>query len=108
MAPNRIAFAVFLSALALASCVSPSQQPPVTKPESVKPVEPPLDTNIGSATMLTDGTLVMTLRTTTDDGKTSQLVQKIPPTDVDYASDLKMVGPIKPGETKPINARPTS
>lgn len=58
--------------------------------------------------MLPDGTLVMTLRTTTDDGKEGELVQKIPPGDIDYAADLKMVGPIKPGETKPIYANPTS
>ena len=63
---------------------------------------------MGSATMLPDGTLVMTLRTTTDDGKVGELVQKIPPTDIDYTSDLKMVGPIKPGETKPIKAQPAS
>lgn len=85
----------------------PISAAPVPKPAPAK-LEPPLDTNIGTATMLTDGTLIMTLRTTTDDGKTGQLVQKIPPTDMDYASDLKMVGPIKPGETKPINARRTS
>jgi hypothetical protein len=88
---------------ALAGCATP---PPVTKPVLAKP--PPIDTNIGTATMLPDGTLVMKLRTTTDDGKESELVQKIPPDDIDYAADLKMVGPIKPGETRPINVKPTS
>ena len=90
---------------ALAGCATPP--PPVTKLPPLK-AQPPLDTNIGTATMLPDGTLVMKLRTTTDDGKDSELVQKIPPGDIDYAADLKMVGPIKPGETKPINAKPTS
>jgi hypothetical protein len=95
--------AAFVLLAALAGCATPP--PPVTKPVPETP-QPPLDTNMGTATMLPDGTLVMTLRTTTDDGATGQLVQKIPPTDVDYASDLKMVGPIKPGETKPIHAMP--
>ena len=95
----------FAALYALAGCTTP--QPPVTKPAPAKP-QPPIDTNIGTATMLPDGTLVMKLRTTTDDGKEGELVQKIPPGDIDYAADLKMVGPIKPGETKPILAKPTS
>jgi hypothetical protein len=103
----RIAPVVLFSTFVLGGCVSPSQPPPVTKATAAKP-EPPLDTTMGSATMLPDGTLVMTLRTTTDDGKPGEMVQKIPPTDIDYASDLKMVGPIKPGETKPIKAMPGS
>jgi hypothetical protein len=96
---------VFVVLGALAGCATPP--PPVTRPAPTKP-QPPLDTHIGTATMLPDGTLVMTLRTTTDDGKEGELVQRIPPGDIDYAADLKMVGPIKPGETKPIYASPTS
>ena len=103
MRSTRIA--TFAILCALAGCATPP--PLVTKPAPAKP-QPPLDTNIGTATMLPDGTLVMKLRTTTDDGKESELVQKIPPGDIDYAADLKMVGAIKPGETKPINAKPTS
>jgi hypothetical protein len=100
--PRIVAVAVLCT---LAGCATPP--PPVTRPALAKP-PPPIDTNIGTATMLPDGTLLMKLRTTTDDGEESELVQKIPPGDIDYAADLKMVGPIKPGETKPINAKPTS
>ena len=68
--------------------VDPSQEPP--------PAE------IGSAYMTEDGTLEMSLRAVAADGTIGEAMLVIAPADPRYASMVKHLGGIKPGEGKSV------
>ena len=57
--------------------------------------------SIGSATMKNDGTIVLQLRAEGPDAIGDALLL-YPPNHPEYNSILKHIGPIKPGENKPI------
>jgi hypothetical protein len=64
--------------------------------------QPPVRQSIGTATMSQDGTLTLDLvaRSSRGAGGEGRVVYK--PGDPDYKAVLEHVGPIKPGETKPV------
>lgn len=61
--------------------------------------------SIGSATIDPEGTIVLTLRAT--EGKTVGMGQLVyPRAHPGYAEILRHIGPIKPGEEKPVSPWP--
>jgi len=93
--------------VAIAACTH--TPPPLVPPPvdlSVRPSPKPIDRSIGTATMLSDGTIVMDLRTSMDTGGAGHLTQKIKPGDMQYAQVLKQLGGLKPGQSKPITNYP--
>jgi len=96
---TRIAILTLTAALGLSACThTPSA--PATPPPAKH-----VDKSIGTATMLTDGTIVLEMRTSMDTGS-GTMTQKIKPTDMQYASTLKQIGGLKPGQTKSIDEYP--
>lgn len=77
--------------------------PDAFRPPAKKPAE-----NVGSAYMETDGTLEMRLRTETDDGTIGEAYLVIPPGDPRYASMVKHLDNIKPGEGRTIKPFPAA
>lgn len=58
--------------------------------------------SIGSASMKADGTLVLTLRATGDDGTLGDAQLTYAPTHERYAAVLEHLGGMKPGESKQV------
>lgn len=99
-----------------------SAQPPQTAPPSdsaptatMPPSDPssnpqaaPKDENatIGSATMQPNGTIVLMLRAEDGHGAVGDAQLFYAPSHADYQKILKHVGPLKPGESKPVKPFP--
>lgn len=62
--------------------------------------EPP--ESVGSASMLADGTLELRFRTETADGAIGEALTIVRPGEPHYASIVKHLGGIQPGQGKPI------
>jgi len=58
--------------------------------------------SIGSAKMEADGTLLLRLRAESPDGAVGEGFFRYPKDHAEYDKILKHVGPIKPGEEKPV------
>ena len=76
-----------------------------TSPDEFQPPAKKVD-NVGSAYMEEDGTLEMRLRTETNDGTIGEALLVIPPGDPRYASMVKHLDGIKPGEGRSIKPFP--
>jgi hypothetical protein len=63
---------------------------------------------IGSATMAADGTITLDLMARGDRGQVGEARFVYRPGDKDYQSILDHVGPLKPGESKPVRPWPRS
>ncbi len=83
-----------LVALALAGCVS---ETPASKPAA----EVASEASIGEATMLDDGTIVLTLRAE-GDGVVGDGQVTYGPDDEHYEEVLKHLGGLRPGQKKPV------
>ncbi len=93
------------AAFALVACAHEPPAPP-QHPVATIPIPPKLiDRSIGTATMLSDGTIVMELRTSLDGGP-GHMTQKLKPNDLQYAQLLKQLGGLKPGQSKPLTDYP--
>jgi hypothetical protein len=97
----RFSVLTLTAALALTAC---AHTPPTPTP--VAPPAKHVDKSIGTATMLSDGTIVLELRTSMDTDGSGKMIQKIKPTDMQYASTLKQIGGLKPGQSKSIDEYP--
>jgi hypothetical protein len=58
--------------------------------------------SIGVASMESDGTIVLRLRATDPGGQIAEGFLRYPPTSPDYNAILSHVGPLRPGETRPV------
>jgi len=58
--------------------------------------------SIGSATMLPNGTIVLLLSAAGPGGEIGDARYEYPPDHPRYAEILKHVGPLRPGENKPV------
>jgi hypothetical protein len=63
---------------------------------------------IGSATMLPDGSIEMTLRSVECSGMIVHGAFAVRPSDPGYEATLKRFAPMKPGDTKPVTAGETA
>jgi hypothetical protein len=99
-----LALAFAGAAFALSACSHPAPLPPAPT-AIVMPPPAPVDHTIGSATMLKDGTIVLEMNTSMDGGP-GHLTQRIRRGDVQYASTLKRIGGLRPGETKALTEYP--
>lgn len=64
--------------------------------------------SIGVATQEADGTIVLELRATTDDGTIGDALIRYPPGDPNYAIVAKHVGPIPPGGSVFVRPYPSA
>ncbi len=109
--------ALTLGAALLLGCPRPSLVNPQTPPspaevqnkknkknkKNMKNMKrPPMTDSIGTATMKEDGTIVLQLRAEAPDGTHGSSLFTYGPDDKDYASVLKHLGGLKPGESKPV------
>lgn len=58
--------------------------------------------SVGSAVMLADGTLRLSLRAVSPRGAIGEALMVVPPDDARYAGLVAHLGGIQPGESKPI------
>jgi len=65
-----------------------------------RPTTPP--ESIGSARMLEDGTLILDLRATDASGRVGDARLYYPKSHRQYREILDHLGPMKPGETRPV------
>ncbi|MFY0534519.1 hypothetical protein [Nannocystis pusilla] len=82
----------------------PASPPAVPTPPASPPVAP-TEGSIGSARMEADGTLVLQLRATTGSAIGDALL-RYPPDHADYAKIRGHVGPIEPGQERPVASFP--
>ena len=76
----------------------PSGTPP---PKIVQQTAEDAAASIGVASMESDGTIVLRLRAT-GNGMIGEGQLRYPPTDPQYNDILKHVGPLRPGEFRPV------
>ncbi len=104
----RFSHSVVAVCAVLAACThAPPPAAPVLPPVATIPIPKPapVDHSIGTATMLTDRSIQLDLRTSLDGGP-GHMTQTVKPTDQQYAQVLKRIGGLKPGQTKPITEYP--
>lgn len=88
------------------ACGSP--KPPATQPQT--PPQPPTvveptpkaGKSIGVATMLDDGTIQLQLRAEGEGGMVGDALLSYPPAHHQYQYILDHLGPMKPGDSKPV------
>jgi hypothetical protein len=90
--------------IALAACSSPKPpvQPPQPQPMPDRPPAAKPAESIGTATMLDDGTIQMHLVARGDGGMVGDALINYPPNHPQYQYIIDHLGPMKPGETKPV------
>ncbi len=87
-----------------ASTASTLPDPGLPPPQ--EPQDP--SASIGSATMKPDGTIMLMLRAEGPGPTIGDALLSYPTTHPDYKNVLKHVGPLKPGESKPVKPFPAT
>jgi hypothetical protein len=100
VARPRQGVGALLMAGALACLVACSQKHP--EPEIIVIPKEEQRKSIGSATMLPDGTIVLLLSAEGPNGEIGDTRYEYPPNHPQYAEILKHVGPLRPGDDKPV------
>jgi hypothetical protein len=96
----RLALAI--AALACVACAPPPTTPPRDPPPAANTAEPE---SIGSATIDAAGVITLNLRAE-GPGVIGDAQFTYRPGDPDYAEVLRHIGPIRPGETRPVRPWP--
>ncbi len=96
--------AVTLGLTALMGCNCKGGEPrvPDTSTSAATAATAAPSESIGSAKMEADGTLLLRLRAESPDGAIGEGFFRYPKDHAEYDKILKHVGPIKPGEDKPV------
>jgi len=87
------------AAAMLAAAAAPRAQAPVPPPAGAPAGAP---ASIGTARMEADGTIVLRLIARDPGGARGEALVRYPPSHPEYAAILRHVGPLRPGEERPV------
>jgi hypothetical protein len=86
-------------ALAAAAMLAAADAPRAQTPAQPPAAEP---ASIGTARMDADGTIVLRLIARDPGGARGEALMRYPPSHPEYAAILRHVGPLRPGEERPV------